>query len=116
MPVRNSSVRGEIGVARSHAEANVYGAAHRVHDGGESEQNAVTGGLDNATAMSGYGRVNQLAAKGTDARDCAFLINACQPAKASHVRGSSTTDGLIKPKTTSRMAQLPIEAHNLAGD
>ena len=53
MPMRNS-IRFSAGTSAlrvDHAALNLDGAAHRVDDAGELHQQAVAGGLDDATAV-----------------------------------------------------------------
>ena len=61
--MRNSMRRsaGDIGIALGHPALHLGGAAQRVDDAGELDQQAVAGGLDDAAAVLGDLRVDQLA-------------------------------------------------------
>ena len=54
-------LRGDTGIALGHPALHRDGAAHRIDDAGEFDQQAVAGGLDDAAAVLGDVRVDQLA-------------------------------------------------------
>jgi len=61
------------------------GAAHRVDDTGEFDQQAVAGGLDNAPAMLGDLGIDELAPVRLQPGERAFLVGPHQPAVAGDI-------------------------------
>ena len=62
-------------------------AAHRIDDAGKFHQQAVAGGLDDAAAMLGDFRVDQLAAQRFEAFERALLVRPHQPRIPRHIGG-----------------------------
>ena len=64
----DAPLRRHVGVALGHPALHLDGAAHRIDDAGELDQQAVAGGLDDAAAVLGDLRIDQLAAMRLAAR------------------------------------------------
>ena len=73
------------GVALDHAGLHLDGAPHGVDHAAELDDVAVAGALDDAPVMSGDGRVDEIAAEAPQARQCAILVRAGEPAVADNV-------------------------------
>ena len=71
--------------SRGHRPLHLNRAAHGVDDAGELDQQAVAGGLDDAAAMLGDLRVDQLAPDRLQPRERAFLVRAHQPRIADDI-------------------------------
>src|ERR1700688_766281 len=82
----NAAVLGNADVALDHRVLNFYGATHGVDDAAELDDRAVAGALDDAPAMHGDSRVDQIAAQRPEPRQNAILVSAGEPAIADHVR------------------------------
>ena len=63
------------------------GAAHRIDDAGELDQQAVAGRLDDAAAMLGDLRIDQLGAQRLEAAERALLVGSHQPRVADDIGG-----------------------------
>jgi hypothetical protein len=61
-------------------------AARRIDRAGEFHQQAVTGGLDDASAMLGNSRIDDGFSDGLEPGQRAFFVGAHQPAIASNIR------------------------------
>jgi hypothetical protein len=72
-------VRLDAGVPRGHPLLHFDRAAHRIDDAGKFHQHAVAGGLDNAAAVLGDLRIEELAAQRFEAFVRAFLVRPHQP-------------------------------------
>jgi len=83
----DAAVRADAGVAFGHRLLHRDGAAHRVDDAGKFHQQAVAGGLDDATAVFGNLRIEELAAQRFEAFVSALLIGAHQPRIAGDIGG-----------------------------
>ena len=81
--MRLSPSRGAVAVG--HAGLDGDGAAHRFDGAGEIDQQAVAGALDDAAAVGGDVRFDELAEMRLEATQRAFLVVAHQPAVADHV-------------------------------
>jgi hypothetical protein len=73
------------GVALRHATLDIEGTAHRVHYAAELGQQPISGLLDNPAAVFGNLRVDKRAQMVLELGVRAFLIQASQPAIASHI-------------------------------
>ena len=73
-------------VALDHAALHFDRAAHRVDHAPELDDRAVAGALDDAAVMNGDDGVDEIAAKGSQAREDAILVRASEPAIADDVR------------------------------
>ena len=80
-----NSMRPSGSAAVSHAGLDGDGAAHRLDGAGEIDQQAVAGAFDDAAAMRGNMRFDQLAEMGLQSAQRAFLVMTHQPAVAGHV-------------------------------
>ena len=76
-------------VAGRHLALHVDRATHRVDNASELDQEAVAGGLDDASAMLTDFRIDQLAPMRLEPREGIFLVGAHEPAVARHVRGEN---------------------------
>ena len=76
---------GRAAVAVGHAGLDGDGAAHRLDGAGEIDQQAVAGALDDAAAVGGDMRLDQLAEVALQALQRAFLVAAHQPAVAGDI-------------------------------
>ena len=71
--------------ALGHAVLHFDRAAHGVDHAAELDDRAVAGALDDAAVVGGDGRVEQVAAKPSKARQCSVLVGSCKPRVADHV-------------------------------
>jgi len=85
--ILDAALGRQAGVALNHAILNLDGAAHGLHHTAEFGQHAVAGALDDATVVDRDRRVDQVAAKRTQARQGAVLVRFGQPAEADDVGG-----------------------------
>lgn len=74
-----------IRVLSGHAALDFDGAAQRVHGAGKLDQHAVTGGLHNASAMLGDGRIDQRLPDCFQPRQRSFLVGAHEAAIAGDI-------------------------------
>src|SRR5260370_40597248 len=81
-----------IRVALGHAALHVHRAAHGVHYARKFDENAVSGGLDDAPTVLRNLRVHQFATAGLEACESAFLVSAHESAVASHIGGQDGGD------------------------
>ena len=81
----DAPILGHVRMALGGGLLHLDGAAHGVDDASEFYQHAVAGGLDDAAAVFGDLRVDQLTAQGLEARERAFLVGAHEPAVAGYV-------------------------------
>ncbi|MGY3156261.1 hypothetical protein ACVW0V_005401 [Bradyrhizobium elkanii] len=84
--------RRDVGVALRHPALNLGRAQHRIDDAMKFDQQAVAGGLDDAAAILGDGRIDQLDAMGFEARKGARLVSLHQAAIADHVGGEDRSE------------------------
>ena len=77
----------DVGVAPRHPALDLGRALHGVGDALELDQHAVAGGLDDAAAVLGDGRIDELEPVGLEPRKRARLVDLHQPAVADHVGG-----------------------------
>jgi hypothetical protein len=73
-------------IAFDHRPLDFHGAVHRVHHAAEFDDAAVAGALDDATMVHGDGRIDQVAAKGPQARQNAILVGSGEPRVADDIR------------------------------
>jgi|SRR5271163_754145 len=69
-------VRPDARVSLRHRLLHLDRAAHRIDDAGKFDQQAVAGGLDDAAAMFGDFRIDELMAQRLEAFERAFLVPA----------------------------------------
>jgi hypothetical protein len=79
------SRRRDISVASCHPPLDFGSAQHRVGDAVELEQHAVAGGLDDAAAVFGDGRIDELDPMGFEARERPCLVDLHQPTITHHI-------------------------------
>jgi hypothetical protein len=82
----DAAILAQAGVALGHAALNFDGAAHRVDDAGELDEQPVARGLDDAPLVLGDLAVDQLRAMRLEALERVLLVDAHQPAVADDVR------------------------------
>jgi hypothetical protein len=82
-----AALLGHIQIAVGHRALNFGRTTHRVDDAGEFRQHAVTGGLDDPTAMLADLRIDHLAQMRLEAFVRSFLIDAHQARIAHHIGG-----------------------------
>jgi hypothetical protein len=68
-----------------HRMLDFDGAAHRVDDAAELDQCAIAGPFDDASAVDGDGRIDEVAAQRAQPRQSAVLVGAGQAAEADDV-------------------------------
>ncbi len=97
--------------ALGHRLLHLDRAAHRVDDAGELDQHAVAGGLDDAAAVLGDLRIEELAAQRLEAFERAFLVRPHQPRIPRHIGGEDRgeTAGLGSCRLARRQAQARQE-------
>jgi hypothetical protein len=83
----DAGVSTDAGVPLGHRLLHRDGAAHRINDARKLDQHAVAGGLDDAAAMLGYLRVDELMAQCLEAFERAFFVRSHQPRVARHIGG-----------------------------
>ena len=79
--------RRDVGIAPRHPALDLGSAQHRIDDAVEFDQHAVARGLDDAAAILGDGRIDQLDPMGLQTGERPRLVGLHQPAKADHVSG-----------------------------
>src|SRR5581483_4931937 len=85
-PERHTAVAGDLGIAPRHSALHFQRAAPGVDDARKFGEDAVAGGLDDATAMDRDSRVDQLHPYGVQLRERAFFVDADQAAIAGDIR------------------------------
>ena len=81
----NAPILGYLGGAVSHRRLHLDRAAHSIDHARELQQQAVAGGLDDAAAVAGDRRVDDLLPKGFQRRQRAALVAAHQPRVARDI-------------------------------
>ena len=100
------------GIALDHLLLHGNRASDRFDDGRELDQNAIAGGLDDATAMLGDFGIDELTADRMQCRESTLFVRAHQPRIAGDISGqdrseaagrahSSGNPALRRPVTTS---------------
>ena len=79
--------RRDVDIALRHPALNLGGAQHRIDDAVEFDQHAVAGGLDDAAAILGDGRIDQFDPMGLQTRKRTRLVSLHEPTVADHVSG-----------------------------
>ena len=77
----------DVGIAVFHALLHHDGAAHRINDRGELDENAVTRGLDDTALVLGDQRIDELPAMALERGERPFLVGAHEARVSRHVRG-----------------------------
>jgi len=80
-------VRGDTRVPPGYRLLHRDRTAHRIDDTGKFHQQTVAGGLDDAAAVLGDFRIDELAAQRLEAFERAFLVRAHQPRIPRHIGG-----------------------------
>src|SRR5208282_5690173 len=103
-------VRGDSSVALDHGGLHFDRAAHRVDHAAELDENAVTSTFDDASAMHGDRRVDQIAAQRPESRQNAILVGPGEPAVADHVRDQDRCNfpGFAHPSGTPALRMSSI--------
>ena len=82
----------EISVAVLHALLQHHGAAHRIDDRGELDEEAIAGGLNNAALVLGNQRIDKLLAMSLERDERPFLIGAHEARIPRHARGKDGSE------------------------
>jgi hypothetical protein len=77
----------DVGIAVFHALLHHDGAAHRIDDRRELDENAVTRGLDDTALVLGDQRIDELPAMALERGERPFLVGAHEARVSRHVRG-----------------------------
>ena len=88
----DAAIVRHAGVALDHAVLHLDRAAHRVDDAAKFDEAAVAGALDDAPAMRGDGRINQIAAQRPEPRQRSLLVRAGEPAVADDIGDQDRSD------------------------
>src|SRR5262249_41223060 len=83
----NPLVGCNLGIALKHPALDIHRAAHRVDNADKFHQHTVAGGLDDAAAVLGDLRIDQLLAVHLQLAQRAFLVGAHQAAIAGNIGG-----------------------------
>jgi hypothetical protein len=96
-PEDDAAVRLHAGVTLDHGVLNFDCAAHGVDDAAEFDKRAIASALDDSAIVHGDGRVDEVAAKRPQPRQCPVLVRACKPTEAYDIGGqySGKFAGLI---------------------
>ena len=94
-----------LGVAQRHLALHVDGAAHRVDDAGELDQQPVAGDPDDAAAVLLDHRVGELAAQHPQPLEGALLVLADEPRVADDIRCQDRRQSALYPRFTHQPAQ-----------
>ena len=99
------------GVAPGHFVLHFDGTAQCIHHAGELDQEPVAGGLDEAAAVLGEFRIEELAAQRFEAFESAAFVGADQPGVARHIgcEGSPPDGGSGSFRLTHRQAQAGFD-------
>jgi hypothetical protein len=79
------SVLRQSGIALNQPILHFDCATHRVDHASKFDDRTVAGALDNAPVVSGDGRVGEIAAKSSKARQRSVLVGSCKPRVPDHV-------------------------------
>ena len=72
----DAPLRRQAGIALNHARLHRDGAAHRVHNAAEFQEQAVASRFDYAAVMHRYERIDQVATQRAQPRQRQFLVHA----------------------------------------
>ena len=81
----DAALRRKAGVALDHAVLHLDGTAHGVDHATELNETSVAGALHHAPVMHGDGRIDQIAPKRPQPRQCAILVGAGEPAVPDNI-------------------------------
>ena len=95
--------RGDVGIAPRHAALHLRRAQNGVGDALELDQHAVAGGLDDAPAILGDCRIDELEPVGLQARERALLIDLHEAAVADDVRRHDRGEPALDARTLHRL-------------
>jgi hypothetical protein len=84
-------------IALGHPTLHRHCAGHRFNDARELDQDAVTGGLDDASLVLGDARIDQFTAMRLEVREGASLIRSHQPAIADDIGGEYGCEPAFHP-------------------
>ena len=82
----DAPVLGHARVPLDEAVLDLDRAADRVDHAAEFDDRTVAGALDDAAMMSGYGRVDEIAAQTSQTRERTILVGAGEPAITDDIR------------------------------
>ena len=83
----DAAVGGTPALRSGIAALHLDGAAHRIDDTGELDEQPVAGGLDDAAVVLGDFRIEELAAQRLEAFEGAVLVGSDQPRIPRHIGG-----------------------------
>jgi hypothetical protein len=108
---------GHFRLAVEHAALHLGGTAHRIDDARKFGQHAVASGLDDAAAMLGDLRIDQLPAVRLEAFERAFFVGAHQARIARHIGGEDRgkTAGRVHGNSAARPPLRSTMASTFAG-
>jgi hypothetical protein len=84
-PELELAIGWQAGVPLDHAVLHLDGAAHGVDHAAELNEASVAGPLHHAPVMHGDCRIDQIASKRPQPRQCAILVPARKPAVSDHI-------------------------------
>ena len=90
-------MRRPAGAAGGHFALHLDRTAHRVDDAGELDQQAVAGGLDDATPMLGDFGIAEFTANRTQRRERALFVLAHQPRIAGDIDRQNGRQSSLDP-------------------
>jgi len=91
---------GTPGVAVDQTVLHLDGAAHRIDDAAKLDEAAVAGALDDAPAMHGDRRVDQIAAQRPESRQNAILVGAGEAVLTRLGAGGETAHSRARESTS----------------
>ena len=89
-------VRGNVPIGRCHGLLQLDRALHGVHRAGKLDEDAVAQELDDAAAMLGYRRLEDIETAGLDGSQRAGLVALHEPAIADDVGGEDGGQAAVR--------------------
>ena len=110
----DEALRRKASVALNHPVQHLDGAAHGVDHAAELNDGTIAGALDHPPIVDGDYRVDQVATKRSQPRQCAILVRAGKPAVPDDIRHQNRREfpGLghgVPPDTTRRLPQTHVQ-------
>ena len=105
-PEFDAAIGRQAGIALDHRILDLDGAAHRVDDAAELDERAVAGALDDASAMDGDGRIDEVAAQRSKPRQRAVLVGAGRRLKPTTSAARIAASLRISPNDAPLPAQI----------
>jgi len=88
----DATLGGQSGIALDHRRLHLDGAAHGIHNAPELGERAVSRPLDDASAVHGDGRIDEIAAERSEPGQGAVFIGPGKPAVPDHIRGQDCSE------------------------